>query len=162
MTGTNPAPPLLETPKKNAWIASFVAHAVIARRINEALEAAGAVSLETYGVLLALEEAPERHLRMSELADKVLFSRSGITRLVDRLERQGLIERKTCPSDRRACHAILTEKGLAAREAAWPTYAKVVNQLFASQLSEEEAHVISRAFERMVDGYELTGYEPGK
>lgn len=148
----------LEPSKKNAWIASYVAHGVIGRKINDALEEAGCVSLETYGVLLALEEAPDQRLRMSDLADRVLFSRSGITRLVDRLEKSGFLERKSCPSDRRATHAQITEAGLKAREAAWPIYESVIDKLFASLISGDEARIISGSFCRMVDGRELTGY----
>jgi DNA-binding MarR family transcriptional regulator len=138
---------------KNAWVAFFVAHGVLSKRIDQELEAAGCVTLDVYDVLLALEEAPGRRLRMSELADRVLFSRSGVTRLADRLERQGWIERAQCPNDRRACHAVLTEAGLAERERAWPVYRRAIAEHFAKNLSEEEAAVVARVFLRVVDGH---------
>jgi DNA-binding MarR family transcriptional regulator len=148
----------LDTARKNAWIASYVAHGLICRRINDALEAEGCVSMEIYDVLLNLEEAPEHRLRMSELADRVLFSRSGITRLVDRLEKQGLLERVECPGDRRACHACLTPEGLTAREQAWPVYERVIREQFGSSLSDGEARTIANAFRRMVDAPSLVGF----
>lgn len=136
--------------QKRAWIAFFVAHGRLTKRIDEDLAAANCVSLDVYDVLLALEEAPDHRMRMSDLAEKVLFSRSGVTRLVDRLEKLGYIRRVRCPMDRRACHAMLTPEGLAAREAAWPVYRKAIADYFAVHVNEEEAAVIADVFRRMV------------
>jgi DNA-binding MarR family transcriptional regulator len=144
---------------KNAYVTFFVAHAVLTKRIDEELEAAGCVLLDVYDVLLTLEEAPDRRLRMSELADKVLVSRSGVTRLVDRLEKKGWVERLACPSDRRACHASLTPAGLAERERAWPVYRNAIATHFAQNLNEEEARVVERVFHRMVGEIDLVGLE---
>jgi DNA-binding MarR family transcriptional regulator len=82
---------------------------------------------------------------MSQLAERVLLSRSGITRLVDRLEKDGLLERVACPNDRRALYARLTDKGLALRKSAWPAYQNVVCEIFAEKITEEEARVMSGA-----------------
>src|SRR3954470_8409040 len=97
---------------KEAWVAFIFAHANLTREIDKRAAAAGTVPLDIYDILLVLEESPNRMLRMSELADQSMLTRSGLTRLVDRLEKEGLVARKACPSDRRAVHAMLTEKGL--------------------------------------------------
>lgn len=137
---------------KRAWVAFFVSHALLVRKIDREMQEKGAVPVDVYDVLLVLEDAPDRRLRMSELADRVLLSRSGITRLVDRLEKDGLVERQTCPSDRRACHAALTEKGLRAREEAWPFYREAIARHFGANMSDEEAERIADVLGRMVEG----------
>jgi len=151
----------LSAPHKNAYIAFFVAHSLLLRRINQRLAEAGVVSLETYDILLDLEEAPQGRLRMSELADRALLSRSGITRLADRLENEGLLERQQCPNDRRACHAAITEKGRSERERAWPVYRTAIAEEFAVHMSPEEARVIAKVFFRSIgDHVSLIGVEP--
>ena len=147
----------LSNAHKSAWVAFFVAQGVLAKRIDAELEAAGCVTLDVYDVLLSLEESPERRLRMSELADRVLVTRSGVTRLVDRLERQGLLKREACPNDRRACHATLTAAGLAERERAWPVYRQAIANHFAQHVSDEEATLIARVFRRMTGDVVLAG-----
>ncbi|AIE86137.1 MarR family winged helix-turn-helix transcriptional regulator [Fimbriimonas ginsengisoli] len=139
----------LTSAQKEAWIAFFVAHGALSKKIDRDMVEAGVVPMDTYDILLTLEMAPEKRLRMSELADRALLSRSGITRLVDRLERDGLLGRQSCPSDRRACHAVITEKGLAERERAWPVYRKSIAQHFASHLTEDEALKVTEVFSRM-------------
>jgi DNA-binding MarR family transcriptional regulator len=81
----------------------------------------------------------------------VLLSRSGITRLVDRLEAEGLLERCACKNDRRALYAHLTDKGLQLREKTWPAYQGVVSQVFAAKISEAEAMTISTALMRVLE-----------
>ena len=93
----------LTTDELAAWRGFLQTHARLTRRLDEELRAAHDLPLTSYDVLVQLEGAPGREMRMSELADAVLLSRSGLTRLVDRLERQGLIERRECPDD--ACGA---------------------------------------------------------
>ena len=101
-----------------------------------------------YDILLVLEESPDQRLRMSELAELALISRSGITRLVDRLEKDGLVKRASCSHDRRAIHALLTEKGLKERERAWPIYEKALEELFASKLNDAEAKTLAKLLRR--------------
>ena len=101
-----------------------------------------------YDILLVLEESPDQRLRMSELAELALISRSGITRLVDRLEKDGLVKRASCSHDRRAIHALLTEKGLKERERAWPIYEEALEELFASKLNDAEAKTLAKLLRR--------------
>ena len=121
------------------WRTFLAAHAAAVGRIDAELRQADLLPLEWYDVLLALEEAPQQRLRMSELAQFVLLSRSGLTRLVDRLEKEGLLRREACVTDRRGAYAVLTEAGLAARERTWPTYSEGIVRHFARHVSTEEA-----------------------
>lgn len=147
----------LSPPHRSAWIAFFVAHGVLTKKIEQALAAAGMPGLEIYDVLLSLEEAPSRRMRMSELAAAVVYSRSGLTRLVDRMERCGWIRREACPTDRRSTYAVLTDAGLAVREAAWPVYREAVQEHFGSKMASEEAAALAEILGRMTDGHGLAG-----
>jgi DNA-binding MarR family transcriptional regulator len=119
-------------------------------RIERELVEADVIPLGWYDVLLALAEAPERRLRMHELAQAIVLSRSGLTRLVDRLETAGLLHRQPAPGDRRGAFAVLTEEGLAALRQAWPVYAQGIAQHFACHLSDEEAQMLTGVFQRML------------
>lgn len=132
-----------------AWSSFFVAHGVMSKQINGAMEESGVVSLETYDVLLQLELADGRRLKMSELADRVLFSRSGVSRLADRLEKQGLIKREACCDDRRAVYAVLSQKGLMERERAWPILRGAIAKEFAANLDAGDAEKIAHIFLRL-------------
>src|SRR5947209_13425413 len=98
-----------------AWRAFINAHASVINRIEEDLAEAGQLPLTSYDVLVALAEAPGQRLRMNELAARVVvLSRSGVTRLADRLEAEGLLRRERTAADRRGAYAVITERGLAA------------------------------------------------
>ena len=132
-----------------AWRALLNAHAALIARIERELAEAGVIPLTWYDVLVELYEAPDRRLRLHELADAVVLSRSGLTRLVDRLAEAGLLCRQPDPTDRRGAFAVLTDEGLAALRRAWPVYARGIAAHFARHLSEPEARVIAAAFERV-------------
>ncbi|MHB8635126.1 MAG: MarR family winged helix-turn-helix transcriptional regulator [Fimbriimonadaceae bacterium] len=134
-----------------AWAAFFVANGLMAKRIDKALATAGVVSLEVYDVLLRLEMVEGQRMRMCELAEAVLLSRSGLTRLADRLERDGLIERRACPRDRRSTHVALTRKGLAERERAWPVYRDVIATAFAGNLEPGDAEAVAAVLLRLCE-----------
>ncbi len=133
-----------------AWRAFLKAHAIIIDRIDHDLVAAERLPLSSYDVLIELYEAPERRLRMHELAQRVVLSRSGLTRLVDRLEAEGLLTRDRCGTDRRGAYAVITEQGVAALRRAWPVYARGIVEYFAQWLTPEEAQVLQSALERIV------------
>lgn len=128
-----------------AWRAFLNTHAIVIDRIERELAEAGHIPLSSYDVLLALAEAPERRLRMHELAEAVVLSRSGLTRLVDRLEREGLLARERCGTDRRGAYAVLTPDGLAALRRTWPVYAQGIIKHFARHLTDEEVRVLTSA-----------------
>jgi DNA-binding MarR family transcriptional regulator len=133
-----------------AWRLFITANAVILENIDRQLREAEQIPLNWYDVLIELYEATDNRLRMSELADRVLLTRSGLTRLVDTLEKAGHIVREIDPDDRRGFYAVLTDSGKQAMQKAWPTYASGINRLFAKHLSDEEARLLVDVFERML------------
>jgi DNA-binding MarR family transcriptional regulator len=133
------------------WRAFLKAHAIVVERIDHDLVATERLPLSSYDVLIELYEAPEHRLRMYELAERVVLSRSGLTRLVDRLEAEGFLTRDRCGTDRRGAYAVLTEQGMAALRRAWPVYARGISQYFAQWLTPEEAQVLRLALERIVE-----------
>jgi len=133
-----------------AWRHFITVHAVTIEAINRELVAADCVPLHWYDVLIELFEAPERRLRMHELAQKVVLSRSGLTRLVDRLENAKLLARQPDPTDRRGSYAVLTRAGVRALRAAWPVYAAAIETYFAQHLSDAEAETMTAAFNRIL------------
>jgi DNA-binding MarR family transcriptional regulator len=140
----------LEQSRLIAWRSFLTAHAALINQIERELAEAGVVPLSWYDVLFALYEAHGQRLRMNELASAIVLSRSGLTRLVDRLEAEGLLARERSASDRRGAFAVLTEKGVEAMREAWPVYAKGINEHFARYLSDEEVSMMSEAFQRVL------------
>ena len=104
-------PRRLDEPRMGAWRALVAAHASLLRRLDRELEAEHGISMAWYEVLLRLQSAPEGHLRMSELAGSVFLTPSGLTRLVDRMEGGGLVQRADCPTDRRVSWVVITDEG---------------------------------------------------
>jgi DNA-binding MarR family transcriptional regulator len=123
-----------------AWRAFLHAHAAVVRKLEHDLVTATGMPLGWYDVLLQLAEAPERRLRMADLADKVLLSRSGLTRLVDRLQAEGLVTREPYPGDARGLYTVLTPAGLAKLRAAAPTHLAGVQAHWLSKFSDRELH----------------------
>lgn len=141
----------LSSAHKRAYIAFFVTQLKLRKSLDKKLLESGRVSLDVYGVLLCLEEAPENRLRMIEIAEIIGMSPSGLTRLADRLESQGLIVRHSCPSDRRSIHVAITDLGLQERKLAWPVMVEVIRSDFASLMSEAEATVVGDIFLRGIE-----------
>lgn len=140
----------------NAWRNFITLHARLIDLIDKELQAAGCVPLHWYDVLIELAEAPEKRLRMSDLARKVILSRSGLTRLVDKLETAGLLSRETTPTDGRGAFAVLTDEGMAALREAWPIYAEGIRTHFAQHLSDEEARIYQDSLGRMLTSADKT------
>ena len=136
----------------NAWRLFITSHARLIARIDQDLAAAGQIPLNWYDVLIELAEAPKHRLRMSELADKVVLSKSGLTRLVDRLEKEGFLRRKRTSEDKRGAYAVLTDQGWEAMRQAWPVYASGIQSYFAHYLNVDEAHLLTEAFSQMLEG----------
>jgi DNA-binding MarR family transcriptional regulator len=132
-----------------AWKAFLFAHAAVMRVLDDELEAEQGIPLSYFDVLIQLWRADGR-LRMSDLADAVLLSRSGITRLVDRMARDGLVRREPCPTDRRALYAVLIPEGKKALQKALPVHLRGIADHFGRHLSNPEAKTLSAALGRMV------------
>jgi DNA-binding MarR family transcriptional regulator len=105
--------------------------------------------LGSYDVLVALLEAPDQRLRLHELASHIVLSRSTLTRVLDRLERDDLLVRERAPTDRRGAYAVLTERGREALRQAWPVYARGIQAHFAALLGDEEVLVLTQALGRV-------------
>jgi DNA-binding MarR family transcriptional regulator len=133
-----------------AWRALLKAHAILIDRIDHDLVAAKLSPLSTYDVLIELYEAPEHRLRMHELAERVVLSRSGLTRLVDRLEAEGLLMRDRSGTDRRGAYAVITERGIATLRQTWPIYARGIAEHFAQWLTLDEAQLLEAALRRIL------------
>lgn len=135
-----------------AWRSFLEAH----RRITDVLEGElrdrEDLPLPWYDVLVQLSESPTRSLRMQELADAVLLSKSGLTRLVDRMETAGLVERAPCEDDGRGIMAVLTDAGFDRLRASAPTHAAGVRAHFADRLRPGEAAVLAQALSRIAAG----------
>ena len=128
----------LTSVEQTTWRSFLRAHATIVRALEAELLAEHDLPLASYDVLVQLSESPDTRLRMTELADRVLLSRSGLTRLADRLEREGLITRQPCPDDARGTLAVLTDAGLARLREAWPTHLRGVEQHVLARLTPDE------------------------
>ena len=139
----------LDQGREEAWRALITAHAAAIERIERELFEAGLPPLGWYDVLLELWRAPGGRLRMHELARAVVLSRSGLTRLVDRLEKACLLRREPTPEDGRGSFAVLTDEGARMREKMWPVYAEGIAKHFGAHISDEEAQVLTRALGRV-------------
>jgi DNA-binding MarR family transcriptional regulator len=140
----------LNDQRNSVWRLFITANVKLLDRIGEKFAQAGLPSMDWYDVLLMLKEAPEHHLRLSELAEKALLSRSNLTHLIDRMEKAELLYRKRCPKDRRGTYAVLTETGLAMQQNMWAIYSEGIADYFGSQLDDEELKVMQRALKRML------------
>ncbi len=137
-----------------AWRKYYVSFWRVFAAIEADLAAASLPSLSWYDALYQLYLAPERRLRMSALAQGALLSRSGLTRLVDKLEKEKLIERQACPADGRVQHAQLTAKGVELLRKIWPVYRTGIAKYFAPHVSDAEAKEIAAVFGRIVSAAE--------
>jgi DNA-binding MarR family transcriptional regulator len=140
----------------DAWRRFLRAHTVVIRRLEADLLAEHNLPLASYDVLVQLVEAPDRRLRMTDLAQRVLLSRSGLTRLVDRLEREGLVRREACESDARGLFAVLTDEGYARLRRATPTHLRGVSDYAVGRLGPDELDQLRAILGRLLeDGVDL-------
>ena len=140
--------PLTE-PELRAWRGLLRTHAFLVKRLDAELEAEHGLALTSYEVLLHLSFAEGRKMRMCDVAESVLLSRSGLTRLIDRLEREDLVERVSCPDDARGAYARLTEAGHAKLRDAQGTHLAGVRAHFIEHFGPEELDVLGEAWERV-------------
>jgi len=121
-----------------AWVRLLRAHAALTRELSGRLEAAHGLSLRDYDVLVQLHSAPDRRMRRIDLARTVILSPSGITRLLEGLERSGWVAKHHCASDARVTYAVLTDAGVTKFEEAQVTHLADVEELFGSRFSGDE------------------------
>lgn len=132
-----------------AWRGLLNAHSHLVATLDDELERAHGIPLGSYEVLLHLADTPEGSLRMGDLAERLLLSRSGLTRLIDRLVARGLVERHSCPSDRRGTYARLTPAGRELLDAARPTHLRGVREHFLDRLSTNDLERLGEIWGRI-------------
>jgi DNA-binding MarR family transcriptional regulator len=135
----------LDEREMSAWHALIRSHNRVMRRLEAELDSEQGLSLPAYEVLAHLSEAPEQRLRMSELAVHAVLSPSGLTRLVDKLAREGLVQRHRCDADARVIYAVLTPEGLQRLESAYPVHLRGVREHFLDHLSEQQCEALADA-----------------
>ncbi|MBV8979703.1 MAG: MarR family transcriptional regulator [Acidimicrobiia bacterium] len=140
----------LDERRTAAWRAFLASHAALVGRLGEELQEEKGLPLPWYEVLLWLGQAPEGRLRMGELAGSLLLTPSGVTRLVDRMEADGLVKREQCPSDRRGWNAVITAAGRSRLRSAAPVHLRGIEQHFGRHLSDDEADVLADVLSRVL------------
>ena len=138
-------------PRLDPWRAFLIAHARITRRLDEELRAEHDLSLAEYDALLTIADAPERRIRMRQLADRVILSKSGVTRLIDRLVLDGLVERRACASDARGAEAVLTAEGLERPRRASRTHLRGIEEHFLAAVDDADLSAIERSMHAVAD-----------
>lgn len=138
----------LDQRELRAWRGLLTTYARLTKALDAQLEAEHGLPLTSYEVLMHLADADDGRMRMHDLASSILLSRSGLTRLVDRLQRDGLLERCSCPSDARGSYACLTAKGREILDAARATHLAGVRELFLQHFSAEEQDLMGDFWER--------------
>ena len=140
MSVNAPAAPLtsLSEAETQAWVGLLHAHATLVKQLDSELTAAHGISLSGFEVLWRLAAATHGRLRMTELAELVMLSPSGLSRLIDRLEAERMIERVACPEDGRAINATITEAGRRKLEESQPTHVQGVRRRFLDHFDAPE------------------------
>jgi DNA-binding MarR family transcriptional regulator len=133
------------------WRAFLQAHARITRRLDEELRAEHDLSLAEYDALLTIANAPDRRIRMRHLADRVILSKSGVTRLIDRLVLDGLVQRDVCLSDARGAEAVLTPAGLDRLRRASRTHLRGIDEHFLAALEPDDLPAIRRSMRAVAE-----------
>ncbi len=137
----------------DAWGSLLRIEAVVVAAIEQELKQHGEISLTWYDVLLVLDKAPEKRGRMSEIADRIVLSRSALTRSIDRLEAEGYLKRERCGHDERGAYATMTKKGVRALAKARPVYWAGIKKHFASSLTHAEISELERILQKVLTAF---------
>jgi DNA-binding MarR family transcriptional regulator len=137
------------TPHGDAWGALTRTHAAVTGRLQEALAQSDFPPLPWYEVLATIAEAPEQRMRMGDLAEALVITRGGLTKLVDRLIKAGLLERTFCETDRRVSYATLLPSGAQLLEEMRPVVAAELAVAFSANISEDEAGQLRETLDRV-------------
>ena len=140
-----------QDPRIEPWRAFLQAHARVTRRLDEELRAEHDLSLAEYDALLSIADAPDRRIRMRQLADRVILSKSGVTRLIDRLVLDGLVQRDACLSDARGAEAVLTPAGLDRLRRASRTHLRGIDEHFLGVVDDGDLTVIQRSMRAVAE-----------
>ncbi len=132
------------------WRSFLETHSTVVKYLERRMQEQHSLPLAWWDVLQQLADGPEGRLRMGDLADSVLLTRSGITRLVDRMIVAGLVAREPCPGDRRGYYAVITQLGRDTIEKLGPDHSKDAWEIFLGHITEEEADVLGKVFNRVL------------
>jgi DNA-binding MarR family transcriptional regulator len=144
-------PPMLDADELRTWRAFIDGSQLLQHRIGRALQESGTVPAGYYAILVALSEAPNRRMRMGDLAAATLSSPSRLSHAVGKLEAAGWVARTACGVDGRGLDAVLTDDGLAALESAVPVAAAAVREHFLDVMDRDERNVVTAVFERILE-----------
>lgn len=136
----------------SAWLNLIQSYEAVAAGLETTLERAKGLSLAEHEVLVRLAEAPDGRLRMLDLTNLVLLSKSGVTRLVDRMQGEGLVERQSCPTDRRVVYATITAKGRLVLEEMTPAFLAGIERHFARHLSDADVRSLRKVLRKLLVG----------
>jgi len=148
----SPPPAQFSTTETEVWIGLLETHKRLTRAVNAELEAEHGLSLSAVELLARLSAAEGQILRLTDLAERTGLSLSRVSRIVDTLEARGLVQRRRCPEDKRACHAGLTVAGAELLEAAQATHFAGVQAHFFSQVEPAELEALAAVFGRLSPG----------
>lgn len=137
------------TPAVTVWRDMLAYHSEVIFRTERELKAAGAIPLAAYDILIELETLPEKKMRLYDLSEACLLTKSGVTKIVNTLEKQNLLRRERCPDDKRGFFAVITDKGGFAVRKAWLIYKKCIEDYFTSALSEGEISQLGRILPKL-------------
>ncbi len=143
---------LLDDGRYQAWLNLVQAHSVVSARIEASLQQQCGLSLAEHELLIRLAQSPDRRARMQDLSSLLLLSKSGITRLVDRLESRGLVGRELSRSDRRVINATLTTDGIEVMDRARPIIAAGIDEFFSRHLSDTEIAKLRALLRKVLTG----------
>ncbi len=135
----------------SAWSTFFVSHALSIQKIEKVLSEKAPLSLYEYDVLLTIDRAPEKQIRYSSLASQSIFTKSGITRIMKRLEGRGFVDRNKCESDGRGAFAKLTKAGAKALKETWAIYSKEILRILEPPLTQSEGAQLEVLLTKVID-----------
>ena len=135
-----------------AWQAFLEAHAIIIRALEQEMAEEQGLPLTWYDILIHLDHASQDRLRMQALAECLLLSRSGVTRLIDRMEQAGLVRRASCPDDRRGSYAIITQEGKGVLQRATPGHLRGIQRHFLHHLNDWDIGALRLALSKVLSG----------
>jgi DNA-binding MarR family transcriptional regulator len=140
----------LDDSRNSLWRLFLTTYVRLIDCIEEEFKQADLPSFEWYDVLWALKQAPDYRMRLHELAQSVLLSRSNLTRLVDRLEKAGLVSRESCSTDRRGALAVLTDAGIEMQQKMWAVYAPAIEHYFGQYLEDAEVESFTHGLKKIL------------
>lgn len=140
--------------QSRAWISFIQTQQLLLEKVDEEFKKKNLPPLTWYDVMLELDKQKDGMLRLNVLGERILLSKYNVTRIVRRLEEEGLVYRETCPQDARGVYAVITPKGRELRKRMWPVYYNVIRKYFFSSLTDSELEQIVECMNRIRKGVE--------